>query len=103
MQLVQSNEYNKVMLFKFSGEDNNCRLYQRALRKANVQYEYEESSSGHIATELNDRISGSKFCKVIIVEITHNYDKIGAVTNCHMFIDDFQGLLHSKHYRHDCV
>ena len=106
IQLVQSNEDNKVVLFKFGGDGNNCQLYQCALQKANV--EYQETSTigwsilgknlGLTATELVTLISEST-CKVIIVEITRRdiqqlTDTISAVTNCHIFIDDMQELLY---------
>ena len=97
IQLVQSDEDNKVVLFKFGGDGNNCQLYQCALQKANVEYQ-ETSTRGLTAKKLVTLISESK-CKVIIVEIRHNdvqklTDTISAVTNCHMFIDDIQELLY---------
>ncbi|XP_063694979.1 uncharacterized protein LOC134826521 [Bolinopsis microptera] len=95
IKLVQLNEDNKVVLFKFGGDGNNCQLYQRALKNADV--EYQETSMSDV-TELVTLISESK-CKVIIVEITRYdvqklIDTISAVTNCHIFIDDIQELLY---------
>ena len=96
IQLVQSDEDNKVVLFKFGGDGNNCQLYQCALQKANVEYQ-ETSTRDLTAEELVTLISDSN-CKVIIVEITRTdvqklTDTISAVTNCHLFIDDIQELL----------
>ena len=95
IKLVQLNEDNKVVLFKFGGMGNNCELYQRALKEASVKYQ--ETSMSDV-TELVTLISEST-CKVIIVEITRKdvqelTDTISAVTNCHIFIDDIQELLY---------
>ena len=95
IKLVQLNEDNKVVLFKFGGDGNNCQLYQCALKEASVECQ-ETSMSG--VTELVTLISEST-CKVIIVQITYSdiqelTDTISAVTNCHIFIDDMQELLY---------
>ena len=95
IKLVQLNEDNKVVLFKFGGDGNNCQLYQCALKEASVKYQ--ETSMDDV-TELVTFISEST-CKVIIVEITRHdvqklTDTISAVTNCHLFIDDIQDLLY---------
>ena len=95
IKLVQLNEDNKVVLFKFGGDGNNCQLYQCALKEASVKYQ--ETSMADV-TELVTLISEST-CKVIIVEITRGdvqelTDTISAVTNCHIFIDDMQELLY---------
>ena len=97
IQLVQPNEDNKAVLFKFGGDGNNCELYQRALKEASVEY-LETSTRGLTATKLVTLISESTR-KVIIVEITREdvqklTDTISAVTNCHIFIDDIQELLY---------
>ena len=96
IQLVQPNEDNKAVLFKFGGDGNNCELYQRALKEASV--EYLETIMSDV-TELVTLISEST-CKVIIVGIKRRdvlqklTDTISAVTNCHIFIDDIQELLY---------
>ena len=97
IKLVQSDEDNKVVLFKFGGDGNNCQLYQCALQKANVEYQ-ETSTRDLTAEELVTLIISESNCKVIIVEITRYdvqklTDTISAVTNCRLFIDDIQDLL----------
>ena len=98
IQLVQSDEDNKVVLFKFGGDGNNCQLYQYALKEAGVEYQ-ETSTRDLTAEELVTLIISESNCKVIIVEITRYdvqklTDTISAVTNCHIFIDDIQELLY---------
>ena len=95
IKLVQLNEDNKVVLFKFGGDGNNCQLYQCALIEASVKYQ--ETIMADV-TKLVTFISEST-CKVIIVEIKRGdvqklTDTISAVTNCHIFIDDMQELLY---------
>ena len=95
IKLVQLNEDNKVVLFKFGGDGNNCQLYQCALKEASVKYQ--ETIMADV-TKLVTFISEST-CKVIIVEIAREdvqklTDTISAVTNCHIFIDDMQELLY---------
>ena len=98
IQLVQSDEDNKVVLFKFGGDGNNCQLYQCALQKADVQYQ-ETSTRDLTAEELVTLIISESNSKVVIVEIRVEdvqklTDTISAVTNCHLFIDDIQDLLY---------
>ena len=107
IQLIQSDEDNKVLLFKFAGKGNNSRFYQRALDKASVKYEListdgNEFDSEHSPTQLANLIKES-FLRVIIVEITgfpnpkQLTDRLSLLCGYNLFVDDIQRVLCDYH------
>ena len=105
LQLAQSDKENKIVLLRFTGKGNNSELYQRALDKANVQYEemiavtiYESEAASY--SQLGELIS-DKESQVIIVNIIDYKGNFGLITalfssikSCYLFIDDIQLLLY---------
>ncbi|XP_063683208.1 uncharacterized protein LOC134817805 [Bolinopsis microptera] len=70
IQLIQSDNNNKVVVFKFTGEGNNSQHYQDALKKARIEYKLISTSDNeHTPAQLADLITES-LCSVILVEIT---------------------------------
>ena len=85
IKLVQSNKRNKVVLFRFCGEGNNSRLYEKALESAGIKY------NGLITEVGNDN-------QVTLVTLTHASisrftETISKLKNCSLFVDDAQALL----------
>ena len=100
IQLVQSDDNNKVVVFKFSGEVNNSLHYQHALKNASIHYKLISTSNReHTPAQLADLITGS-LCSVIIVEITgipdtkHLPDRLNVISGYNLFVDDIQTLIH---------
>ena len=100
IQLIQSNEENKVVLFGVTGKGNNSFIYQHALVKAGVKYEeIMTDKDNHTTAEVSYLISQS-VCRVVIVMITGYLNitqftcMVSLVRGFNLLIDDIQRVLY---------
>ena len=101
IQLVQSDNDNKAVVFKFVGEGNNSQHYKNALDKSNIDYKLiRTDEEDHTPEQLADLITESaSVCSVIIVELTDLTDTTGLtdrlslLSGYNLFVDDIQTVI----------
>ena len=98
IELAKSDNNNKVVLFRFTGEGNSSKLYQGALDKADIKYQEVDYDLDTTLDRVIDLIEESEGNVIIVEMICVRFDDIiyilRAIKNCNICIDDIQKLLY---------
>ena len=100
IQIAKSNKQERIILFRFCGNDNEDSIYENALKNADVEYSliHEVSEDTHPPPDLDSmlRDENAGFSDVIIIQVTGHVtltwltETLQLLRNCHVFVDDIQ-------------
>ena len=102
IQIVQANDADVVVLFRFCGQSNTYSLYQEGLNNADIKYLEicDVSEDTHTPSNLHFQISEGKSSVRVIILLVTGYvnlawliDTLRLLRGYHVFVDDIQILM----------